>query len=51
MEQNEAEIGTINQEIPPESQSIHIGGQNKIGELEKGIVSSGTRKQGNGFCI
>ncbi|XP_004297324.1 PREDICTED: myb-related protein 315-like isoform X1 [Fragaria vesca subsp. vesca] len=45
MEQNEAEIGTINQEIPPESQSIHIGGQNKIGELEKGIVSSGTRKQ------
>lgn len=45
MEQNEAEIGTINQEFSPESQSLQIGGQNNVGELEKGIVSSGTKKQ------
>ncbi|PRQ40819.1 putative transcription factor MYB-HB-like family [Rosa chinensis] len=45
MEQIEAEIGTITQDIPHELQTIHIGEQNNIGELEKGIVSNGTRKQ------
>ncbi|XP_050375201.1 transcription factor MYB124-like isoform X3 [Argentina anserina] len=45
LEENDFEIGTINQDFPPESQSIHTGGQNNIGELQKGIVSNGTRKQ------
>ncbi|KAL6294703.1 hypothetical protein ACE6H2_002845 [Prunus campanulata] len=45
VEQNEAEIGTLIEEIQPGSQSIPIGGENDVRECEKGIVSSGTRKQ------
>lgn len=49
VEQNEAEIGTLIEEIQPGSQSIPIRGENDVRECEKGIVSSGTRKQGNGL--
>ncbi|CAB4264584.1 unnamed protein product [Prunus armeniaca] len=45
VEQNEAEIGTLIEEIQPGSQSIPIGGGNDVRECEKGIVSRGTRKQ------
>ncbi|KAM1300146.1 hypothetical protein EV1_011510 [Malus domestica] len=39
VEKNEVEIGSLNQEIRPGSQSIPIEGKNGVGDCEKGIFS------------
>lgn len=45
MEQTQAEIGSLHQDIGTGLQSIHIGEQKDVGECEKGVLSGATTKQ------